>query len=65
VNKVASVEDVTSPKELKVADSNDRAPAAQSSTLEDDDDVPVDGPSEDRAAGENSTFQDLIAEFLI
>jgi hypothetical protein len=47
---VASVEDVTSPKELKVAD---------------DDDGPVDGPSEDGAAGDNSTFQDLIAEFLI
>ncbi|KAM0879205.1 hypothetical protein ACQ4PT_034406 [Festuca glaucescens] len=39
LNKVASVEDVTSPKELKVSDSNDGAPGAQSSPPEDGDDA--------------------------
>jgi hypothetical protein len=55
LNKVASVEDVTSPKEHKVSDSNDGAPGGQSSTPEDGDDA------EHGAAGDNSTFQVLIA----
>ncbi|CAM0909562.1 unnamed protein product [Alopecurus aequalis] len=47
LNKASSIEsDVTSSKELKVADSNGGAPGAQSSPPEDDDD----GPSEDGAA---------------
>ncbi|XP_051202862.1 methionine aminopeptidase 2B isoform X4 [Lolium perenne] len=39
LNKVASVEDVTSPKELKVSDRNDGAPGGQSSPPEDGDDA--------------------------
>uniref|UniRef100_A0ACD6ADA0 Uncharacterized protein n=2 Tax=Avena sativa TaxID=4498 RepID=A0ACD6ADA0_AVESA len=50
LNKVASVLDVTSPKELKVADSNAGAPGVQSSPPEDGDDAPMKGPSEDGAA---------------
>ena len=62
LNKASSVEsDVTSSKEHKVADSNAGVPGAQSSPPEDDDD----GPSEDGAAGDSSTLQVIIAEFLI
>uniref|UniRef100_A0ACD5ZNM5 Uncharacterized protein n=1 Tax=Avena sativa TaxID=4498 RepID=A0ACD5ZNM5_AVESA len=46
LNKVASVADVTLPKELKVADSNAGAPGVQSSPLEDGDDAPVNVLSE-------------------